>query len=305
MFLTTASPFGVLLRPWMEPGRYVTHNLQLVRVLDTGSMGSVWVAHHLGLGTQVAVKFMSPDVAKNPNLVARFSREAQAAAHIKSRHVVQIYDHGITPDGVPYIAMELLEGESLQKKLKREGRIEVRLTSLIISQTCKALGRAHQLGIVHRDIKPANIFLTDEDGEITVKLLDFGVAKQTFGDLSMTRTNEKVGTPFYMCPEQLISAKHVDFHADIYSIGIVAYHALMGVVPYKANTFGDLCLAVSRGVFALPSESRPDLPLALDAWFLRALAKKPTDRFESSKQAADEFERAIGMPPPAPSHAQG
>jgi serine/threonine protein kinase len=277
----------------MEPGQPVTPSIRLVRELDHGSMGSVWAADHAGLGTQVAVKFMSPEVAKHPNLVTRFSREAHAAAHIRSPHVVQIMDHGITPDGVPYIAMELLEGESLQKRLKRDGSLDPALTAQIVGQTCKALTRAHQLGIVHRDIKPANIFLTDEGGDVFVKLLDFGVAKHTEGDLGMTRTNEKVGTPFYMCPEQLISAKHVDFRADLWSIGIVAYHCLIGQVPFKASTFGDLCLAVRRGVFTLPSEARPDLPPALDAWFLRALARKLEDRFESAKQAADGLSQAV------------
>ncbi len=277
----------------MQPGQPVTPSIRLVRVLDQGSMGSVWVATHAGLGTEVAVKFMSPEVAKNPTLVARFSREAHAAAQLKSPHVVQILDHGITPDGVPYIAMELLEGESLQKRLKRDGCLAPALTAQIITQTCKALTRAHQAGIVHRDIKPANIFLTDTDGDLFVKLLDFGVAKQTDADFSVTRTNEKVGTPFYMCPEQLISAKHVDFRADIYSIGIVAYHALMGQVPYKAGNFADLCIAVSRGVYPLPSQTRPDLPAALDAWFLRALARKPEARFESARQTAEELERAV------------
>ena len=277
----------------MEAGQTVTSSIKLVRLLDHGSMGSVWVADHTGLGTQVAVKFMSPEIAKNPNLVTRFSREAHAAAQIKSPHVVQIFDHGITPEGVPYIVMELLDGESLQKRLKREGNLSAALTSQIIGQTCKALTRAHQLGIVHRDIKPANIFLTDSDGDVFVKLLDFGVAKHLDGDLSMTRTNEKVGTPFYMCPEQLISAKHVDFRADIWSTGIVAYHCLVGHVPYKASTFGDLCLAVSRGGFVLPRKIRPDLGEKVDAWFLRALAKKPGDRFDSAKQAAEELDRAV------------
>src|SRR5277367_315528 len=114
----------------MQPGQAVTASITLVRVLDEGSMGSVWVADHAGLGTQVAVKFMSTEVAKNPNLVTRFRREAHAAAHIKSPHVVQILDHGITPDGVPYIAMELLEGESLQQRLRREGHLEAAATAL-------------------------------------------------------------------------------------------------------------------------------------------------------------------------------
>ena len=277
----------------MEAGQPVTESIKLVRLLDQGSMGSVWVADHTGLGTQVAVKFMSAEIAKHPNLVTRFSREAHAAAQLKSPHVVQTFDHGVTPDGVPYIVMELLDGESLQKHLKREAHLDAAVTAQIIGQTCRALTRAHHLGVVHRDIKPANIFLTDEGGDVFVKLLDFGVAKQLTGDLSMTRTNEKVGTPFYMGPEQLISAKHVDFRADLWSVGIVAYHCLVGQVPYKASTFGDLCLAVSRGVFTLPSAVRHELSPAVDAWFVRALAKKPENRFDSARQAADELSRAV------------
>jgi len=277
----------------MEQGQSVTASIKLVRLLDHGSMGSVWVADHAGLKTQVAVKFMSPEIAKNANLVTRFSREAHAAAQIRSPHVVQVFDHGVTPDGTPYIVMELLDGESLQRRLQREGHLAPAAVAQVIGQTCKALGRAHQLGIVHRDIKPANIFLTDEGGEMFVKLLDFGVAKQIDVDFSMTRTNEKVGTPFYMCPEQLISAKHVDFRADLWSIGIVAYHSMMGAVPFMASTFGDLCLAVSRGQFVLPTEVHAHLPPEVDAWFLRALAKKPADRFESARQAAEELARAI------------
>ena len=158
---------------------------------------------------------------------------------------------------------------------------------------CGGVYICHNEGIVHRDLKPANIFLTDADGDIFVKLLDFGVAKQADADVSVTRTNEKVGTPFYMCPEQLISAKHVDFRADIWSIGVVAYHAMMGHVPFRAQSFGDLCLAVSRGVFPLPSEASPPLSATLDAWFSKALARKPEHRFASAKEAADELARAV------------
>ncbi len=277
----------------MEAGQPVTPSITLVRLLDRGSMGSVWVADHAGLGAQVAVKLMSPEIAGQPELVTRFTREAHAAANLRSPHVVQVFDHGIAADGTPYIVMELLDGESLQKRLKRERSLDAAETAQIIGQTCKALAKAHQLGIVHRDIKPANIFLVEADGDVFVKLLDFGVAKMLGGDFSMTRTNEKVGTPYYMCPEQLISAKHVDLRADIWSVGVVAYHCLVGRVPFRAATFGDLCLVVSRGVFDPPSAVRPELSPRVDTWFLRALAKKPADRFESAKQAAEELDRAV------------
>ena len=278
----------------MEPGQAVTPSIRLVRHLDQGSMGTVWVAEHAGFGAQVAVKFMSPSMIDKPNLVARFAREAHAAAQIRSVHVVQVLDHGVTLDGPPYIAMELLEGESLQKRLKREGTISPVETARIVAQTCKALAKAHALGIVHRDIKPANIFLLDTDDEVSCKLLDFGVAKADGDDFAVTRSNEKVGTPFYMCPEQLISAKHVDFRADLWSIGVVAYHCMMGRVPFRASSFGDLCLAVSKGVFSLPSRESPPLPATLDAWFLRALARDPQQRFESARQQAEELVRAVG-----------
>jgi serine/threonine protein kinase len=278
----------------MEPGQLVTPHLRLVRVLDAGSMGAVWVAEHLTLRTQVAVKFMSPAFAQEASLVERFRREAHAAAQIKSVHVVQIFDYGTTPDGTPYIAMELLEGESLLKRLRREGRVPLGETSVVVSQTCKALGKAHALGIVHRDIKPGNIFLVDTEGELFVKLLDFGVAKHALlaSDGIVTRTHEKLGTPLYMCPEQLISAKHVDHRADLWSIAVVAYHCLVGRVPFRANNFPDLCLTVRGGDFDPPSAADPDLPPAIDAWFTKALHRDLGRRFETAKQAADEFERA-------------
>jgi eukaryotic-like serine/threonine-protein kinase len=277
----------------MEPGQRVAPHLELVRLLDEGSMGSVWVADHLTLRTQVAVKFMSPAIAKDPSFIARFTREAQAAAQIKSMHVVQTIDHGITAEGVPYIAMELLEGEPLLKRLRQKGSLSTADTAAIVTQVGKALGKAHQLGIVHRDIKPGNIFLLDADGDLFVKLLDFGVAKQEQDGLSMTQTNDKVGTPFYMSPEQLISAKHVDFQTDLWSVAVVAYHAVVGQVPFNAKTFVNLCLAITKGVFAPPSSVRPDLPRGLDAFFLRALAHQRSARFESAKHLAEEFERAV------------
>jgi len=210
-------------------------------------------------------------------------------------HIVQVYDCGDAGENYLFISMELVNGGDLSDAIKA-GRCTPDVALKLIPQICDALQVAHEHGIVHRDIKPANIFLTDEGGEPFVKLLDFGVAKSgqgSGGDQSMTRTNEKVGTPFYMSPEQLISAKHVDFRADLWSIAIVAYHCLIGAVPYRASTFGDLCLAVSRGTFHFPTEIRPELPARVDTWFLRALAKKPEARFDSARQAAEELERAF------------
>ncbi|WP_437331426.1 serine/threonine-protein kinase [Sorangium sp. So ce394] len=281
----------------MNPGQQVTSTLRLARELGKGAMGSVWVADHLALGTQVAVKFMSPAYADQSGFVERFRREAMAAAQIKSPHVAQVFDHGVTPDGVPYIVMELLEGEDLKSRMQRLGALPPVEVAAIVAQTAKALGRAHQLGIVHRDIKPDNIFLLDVEGELFVKVVDFGVAKRVQGapqgDLGMTSTGSMLGTPLYMSPEQLLSAKHVDFRADLWGLAVVAYHALTGQVPFRGETLGALSVVLHTGIFTPPSAIRPELSPAIDAWMKRALALDPAARFASARQMAEALEHAV------------
>ncbi|WP_437604827.1 protein kinase [Sorangium sp. So ce834] len=281
----------------MNPGQQVTSTLRLARELGKGAMGSVWVADHLALGTQVAVKFMSPAYADQSGFVERFRREAMAAAQIKSPHVAQVFDHGVTPDGVPYIVMELLEGEDLKSRMQRLGALPPVEVAAIVAQTAKALGRAHQLGIVHRDVKPDNIFLLDVEGELFVKVVDFGVAKRVQGapqgDLGMTSTGSMLGTPLYMSPEQLLSAKHVDFRADLWGLAVVAYHALTGQVPFRGETLGALSVVLHTGIFTPPSAIRPELSPAIDAWMKRALALDPAARFASARQLAEALEHAV------------
>ncbi|WP_437963400.1 serine/threonine-protein kinase [Sorangium sp. So ce260] len=281
----------------MNPGQQVTGTLRLARELGKGAMGSVWVADHLALGTQVAVKFMSPAYADQSGFVERFRREAMAAAQIKSPHVAQVFDHGVTHEGVPYIVMELLEGEDLKSRIQRLGALPPVEVTGIVAQTAKALGRAHQLGIVHRDIKPDNIFLLDVEGELFVKVVDFGVAKRVQGapqgDLGMTSTGSVLGTPLYMSPEQLLSAKHVDFRADLWGLAVVAYHALTGQVPFRGETLGALSVVLHTGIFTPPSALRPELSPAIDAWMKRALALDPAARFGSARQMAEALEHAV------------
>ncbi|WP_437643433.1 serine/threonine-protein kinase [Sorangium sp. So ce362] len=281
----------------MNPGQHVTSTLRLARELGKGAMGSVWVADHLALGTQVAVKFMSPAYADQSGFVERFRREAMAAAQIKSPHVAQVFDHGVMQEGVPYIVMELLEGEDLKSRIQRLGALPPVEVAGIVAQTAKALGRAHQLGIVHRDIKPDNIFLLDVEGEVFVKVVDFGVAKRVQGapqgDLGMTSTGSVLGTPLYMSPEQLLSAKHVDFRADLWGLAVVAYHALTGQVPFVGETLGALSVVLHTGIFTPPSALRPELSPAIDAWMKRALALDPAARFGSARQMAEALEHAV------------
>ena len=279
----------------LGPGTLIA-NVRLKRLLGQGGMGSVWVGEHAALETEVAIKFMSADIATEPEAVARFKREATAAAQLRSPHVVQVFDHGVTRYGLPFIVMELLEGEDVGKRVGRLGQLPVVEVCAIVTQACKALGKAHARGIVHRDIKPDNIFLLDSDGEIFVKLLDFGIAKRVDdAALNMTGTGTMVGTPYFMSPEQVMSAKDADYRADLWSLAVVAYNALTGRVPFFAETLGALCIAIHSGHHELVTRDRPDLPPALDAWFQRALARDPAARFGSAKELAETFARAAGV----------
>jgi len=281
----------------LAPGVRVTENIRLTRRLGEGGMASVWVAEHLTLHVEVAVKFIAPELLGTaPDLIARFNREATAVARIRSPHVVQVLDHGMTPDGTPYIVMELLEGEDLGMRLDRDGQLPAAHVVSIVSQVAKALTRAHAVGIVHRDIKPDNIFIagTDEDEEMFVKVLDFGIAKHTkkTSYSVVTTTGTMVGTPAYMSPEQVLSGKHVDERADLWSLAVVAYHALTGDVPFQGNTLGALCVAIARGSFQPPSYVEPSLGRAMDAFMARALSLLPEERFQTPKEFAEAFREA-------------
>ena len=286
-------------------GTLIGKSVRLVRLLGQGGMGSVWVAEHLGLHTQVAVKLISADVAESEEAVTRFQREATAAAQLKSPHVVQVFDHGVTDEGVPYIVMELLEGEDLGKRLERCGALPISEVVEIVAQVCKALARAHARGVIHRDIKPDNVFLVDSDGELLVKVLDFGIAKRTEDSgLGMTSTGTMMGTPYYMSPEQVMSSKAVDQRSDLWSVAVVAYHALTGALPFFAETLGALCVSINTAIHTAPTRQRADLPPALDDWFRKALARDPEHRFASAKELSQSFAQAAGEArPAAPSFA--
>jgi eukaryotic-like serine/threonine-protein kinase len=280
----------------LAPGVEVTPTIRLVKKLGEGGMGSVWIADHLALHTQVAVKFMAAHFATSPDAMARFSREASAAAQIKSPHVVQIFDHGVLPGGVPFIVMELLEGEELSQLMRRQGTVGVEQTSQIISQMCKALAKAHARGVIHRDIKPDNVFLVDSDGEIFVKLLDFGIAKQTQESVHVTSTGSVMGTPHYMSPEQLLSSKHVDPRSDLWAVGVVAYHCITGRVPFDGETFAGIALAIAQGEYPPPFASQGIGSPELDAWFARALSRTVDGRFSSARELAEELAKLASTP---------
>ncbi len=278
-------------------GMMVTPSVRLVRPLGEGGMGSVWVADHLALRTQVVVKFIATELQNSREAMERFSREAAAAAQVKSPHVVQTFDHGVSDQGVPYIVMELLEGRDLGAHLDQSQKLSPDLVLEIVVQLARALERAHERGIVHRDIKPGNIFLCDAgSGEVFVKLLDFGIAKGV--DVpqldSHTKTGSMIGSPFYMSPEQILGSKDVDHRTDLWSVGVVAYEALTGKKPFDAETMGGLAIKIHSEPLPKITKLAPELPASIDAWFERACARNVDERFRSARELAEAFAAALG-----------
>ena len=275
----------------LHEGYVVSDRFELLRVIGRGGMGSVWVARHLSLKIEVAIKFIDGPLANRQDLRSRFAQEARTAARIQSPHVVNILDYGF--DGTrPYIVMELLQGEPLGARLAREKRLPPTEVATILAQAAKGLSRAHALGIVHRDLKPDNLFLCrDEDG-VHVKILDFGIARDDtpFGAAShRTGTGQLLGTPAYMSPEQAVAKTQIDFRSDLYSLATVAYHALVGRLPFDTDALGELVVSLATTVPPPPSSYAPELTPGIDAWFKVAFQKDPAARFSSAKEMADTF----------------
>jgi len=204
--------------PSLAAGAVIGGKYRIEKLIGRGGMGSVWSAVHTTLGQRVAVKLIARRYAMSREARHRFDLEARAVAQLRSRYVVQVYDHGETDDGTPYIVMELLEGESLDARLSR-GPLTLAAAASILDQISRALSRAHALGMAHRDLKPENVFLTtspDGDGEVA-KVLDFGIVKirGEEGLGSSTRTGAVLGTPLYMSPEQARGLKTVDYRTDL------------------------------------------------------------------------------------------
>jgi serine/threonine-protein kinase len=280
----------------LRPGQRVTPSLELVRQLGAGGMGTVWVARNHGLKSDVVVKFITGENAQHADVVARFEREARAAAEVRSPHVVQVFDHGVALDGLPYIVMELLEGEDLAARVAREHAMSPGAVAGVLVQVARALGRAHEKRIVHRDIKPENIFLCDTgEDEAFVKVLDFGVAKMlTVEQLGGTATGAMLGTPYYMSPEQVAGAKSIDYRTDLWSLGVVAFYAMTGARPFEADTMGGLVIQIHSGPIPSPSTVNPRLSPAIDAWFATACARDPSQRFQTARAMADALVAAVG-----------
>ncbi|MEO7035632.1 MAG: serine/threonine-protein kinase [Polyangiaceae bacterium] len=271
-------------------GTLLAGKYRLESLIGRGGMGSVWRAEHLGLNAPVAVKLLD-QVAFTGSAEAlnRFHREARAAAAIRSPHVVQTFDHGVDETlGLPFIVMELMEGESLADRLAHRGPISPTEVAPIFTHVARALSRAHEAGIVHRDLKPDNVFLVRNEDEEIAKVLDFGIAKAQAHGLagnSATVTGAVMGTAYYMSPEQISGAK-VDLRTDLWALGVMACECLTGRRPFEADTIGGITLKICIEPIPRPS-SFAMVPVGFDEWFVKIVNRDPAQRFTSARDAAD------------------
>jgi serine/threonine-protein kinase len=262
----------------------------LRRLVNGSNSGQVWEAEQLGLGGRVAIKFLPTCHLEDDAARARFEREARAISEVRSPYFVRVQDHGVHAD-IPYLVMELLEGETLATLLERERQLPLQDTAEIIGQLSQALDEAHGAGVVHRDVRPENIFVMREaDGSRFIRLLDFGIVKR-LSDQSLTLSHDGavVGSPHYSSPEEISQPSAVDARTDTWAVGVTAYRMLVGRVPFTTDAQGDpsaLFSAILDGRYTPATLARTELPAALDDWFSHMLAVTPEERFDTLQAAS-------------------
>lgn len=254
----------------------------------------VVAARHVQLGQRVALKFMLKESMGDPAQAERFAREARAAVQLQSVHTARVLDVGKLKNGEPYMVMEYLEGKDLDEVLRdNHGPLSVPVAVDYMLQACEAFAEAHSLAMIHRDIKPKNLYLTHTvDGRPLVKVLDFGLAKTLgqMGDVSLTATSAVFGSPQYMSPEQMRSAKDVDTRSDIWSIGVCLYELLTTKVPFDAPGLAEICAMVLKDPLVPPSRHNPHIPSDLEAVVVKCLAKDPAARYQTVAELAFALE---------------
>ncbi len=278
-------------------GQVIDRRYRVEFRLAAGGFGAIYRAVHVINRRAVALKILHENLASEPDVVARFRREATALAQLRSPHTVTAYDFGETANGVLYIAMELLQGESLYERFSALGPLPWRRMLAIARQVCSSLSEAHALGIIHRDLKPTNIHLEERGGDPDfVKVLDFGIAKILHGSAldnqDLTRTGQMVGTFDYMAPEQMVGGQ-TSGQSDIYTLGIVIYEMITGERPFGDPPTPAAMLTAMLSVTPPPLSSYVDVPADLDALVARCLDREPSARFIDVIELGDEIDRLL------------
>ncbi|MGE0546669.1 MAG: serine/threonine-protein kinase [Kofleriaceae bacterium] len=275
-------------------GQVLLGKYRVDSILGHGGMGIVAACTHLALGEQVAIKILRPDVLRDRNVFERFFREARSVVKLKSEYVARVLDVGALDNDLPYIAMEYLEGHDLGTLLAQRGKLPSTWVAELMLQASEALAEAHSLGIVHRDIKPTNLFVTwRPDGSSLIKVLDFGISKAPAElDDELTQSQAMLGTPAYMSPEQMRSAREVDARSDIWSLGTVMYELLEGRRPFKADTFSELCINVTIE----PPAEMVHAPTELQKVVMKCLSKSVDERYGSMAELARDLVPYVADP---------
>jgi len=286
------------------PGTLVAGKYQVERLIGRGGMGAVFAATNTAIGKRVALKFLNREAAKDPAATVRFQREAQAAGMIESEHIVHVFDAGTSADGLPFLVMELLAGEDLRARLKREGTLALPEAIRIAREVLYALVRAHRAGIVHRDLKPDNVFLCGrDDGSFQVKIVDFGISKLTHAGASerLTYRGTVLGSAHYLSPEQAHGSEHVDHRADLWGVGVLLFEMLAGRPPHVAPGPEAVLVAICTEDAPDLRTFRADAPESVAAAVARALSREPALRFASAEDFLDalaETTDRAGRPAP-------
>ncbi|NUO51335.1 MAG: serine/threonine protein kinase [Polyangiaceae bacterium] len=278
----------------LPEGTVVGGRYRIVREIGSGGMGVVYEAVHDRLGHRLALKVLSGDLARSPDLAIRLEREAKTLARLESPHIARVVDVDVAGDGLPFMAMELLVGSDLDDEIVKRQAIPWREAAGYVLQACEAMKAAHAHGIVHRDLKPANLFLHETGGARVVKVLDFGISKLTAAqDVGLTLTQSPIGTPLYMSPEQMTRPKDVDVRTDVWALGVVLYELVTGVVPFEAETPQAVAILIATKEPEPMSSIVRDVPPALEAVVRRALQKTAADRFQTVAELAAAINAAL------------
>ncbi|MBK6520585.1 MAG: serine/threonine protein kinase [Polyangiaceae bacterium] len=286
----------------IQIGGVLDDRYRVLGVIGQGGMGTVYEAEHLNIGRRVALKVLKPENAQKPDAIARLRHEARVVSQIGHPNICEVFDIGQFEDGVPYLVMERLRGETLAQRLERPPPLQLGELADVMTQVLAALEAAHRKGVIHRDMKPDNIFLAQRAIGTVAKVLDFGISKAQGPDERphhLTRTGMVMGTPYYMAPEQAMGERNLDGRVDVWGVAVALYEALAGQRPFVARNYNALLVQILTVPARPILELRPDLPQAFDLVLRKALEKRRDARYSSAKELSDALAPFRAHRPPS------